>query len=175
MKLVWPNYFKKAITKKRRGFSFVNFLQCGNSADKLFISSNLLANLQLSCDTRIKDSVETFLHPYASDSKYLSMHNSLMHSIYKFSEMVLVTNLHWRYLSIYLFPRYLSEILADMQLLTLLEMSTPTQTIKINFEHDNFLKGQCTIFRPEYVFRKSHMTKLIKPLTDLIYERVHPM
>ena len=36
-------------------------------------------------------------------------------------------------------------------------------------------KGQCKIYKPEYIFRKSHVIKLIKSLTNCIYQRVSSM
>ena len=36
----------------------------------------------------------------------------------------------------------------------------------------NLVKWQCAIYRPEHIFRKSHLIKLMKSLTDYIYQRV---
>ena len=39
----------------------------------------------------------------------------------------------------------------------------------------DLLKEQCTIYRPEYIFRKSHVIKFIKSLTNFIYKNVSPI
>ena len=50
-------------------------------------------------------------------------------------------------------------------------MPTFTQTIKLTFGRHRFgAKDQCTIYRPEYIFSKSHVIKLIEPLTNFIYQ-----
>ena len=41
-----------------------------------------------------------------------------------------------------------------------LQILTSTQAMKLKFGIINLVKGQCVIYRPEYVF--SHMNKLIK-------------
>ena len=51
-------------------------------------------------------------------------------------------------------------------------MSNCTEVTKLNFDVTSLLKGQSRIYRPEYNFRKSHVAKLIKQLTNFIYQRV---
>ena len=51
-------------------------------------------------------------------------------------------------------------------------MSNCTEVRKLKFDVKSLLKGQSRIYRPEYNFRKSHVAKLIKQLTNFIYQRV---
>ena len=67
------------------------------------------------------------------------------------------------------------ETLSAAQLLTRKEMSTFTSAIKLDLEVIDLVKEQCTMDRPEYVFRKTHVIKLIKSLTNFIYQNVSPM
>ena len=57
----------------------------------------------------------------------------------------------------------------------LLEMSTFTTAKKMTFGCNRFGKKQCTINRPEYIFIKSHVIKLIKSFTNFIYQNVSSM
>ena len=54
-------------------------------------------------------------------------------------------------------------------------MPTFPPDIKINFDEIDLVIEQCTIYRPEYIFRKSHVIKLIKSLTNFTYSNVSPM
>ena len=67
------------------------------------------------------------------------------------------------------------ETLSAAQLLTRKEMSTFTSAIKLDLEVIDLVKEQCTMDRAEYVFRKTHVIKLIKSLTNFIYQNVSPM
>ena len=57
----------------------------------------------------------------------------------------------------------------------LVESSTFKQAIKLTFRCNKFGKRAVKIYRPEYLFRKIHVIKLIKLLTDFIYQKVSPV
>ena len=50
----------------------------------------------------------------------------------------------------------------------LLELSASTQVISRGLDVTNLAKGQCKFYRSEYVLGQSHMTMLIKSLTNVI-------
>ena len=59
----------------------------------------------------------------------------------------------------------------------ILEMSTFTLGIKWTFGVDkltNLVKVQCTVYLPEYIFRKSHVIKLIKFIDQLHLSKCIP-
>ena len=103
--------------------------------------------------------------------------------LFKFHDMVSIRNLHWRYLLMNGAYRWRQECghvtfpeTYDMCNF-LLEMSTSTQAINLTFacKKTVMIKGPCKICRTEYIIRKSHVIKLIKSLTNFIYQNVSPM
>ena len=103
--------------------------------------------------------------------------------LFKFHDMVSIRNLHWRYLLMNGAYRWRQECghvtfpeTYDMCNF-LLEMSTSTQAINLTFARKKtvMIKGPCKICRTEYIIRKSHVIKLIKSLTNFIYQNVSPM
>lgn len=92
-------------------------------------------------------------------------------------------NLHWRYPSInrstsdvmnvdtWLFVKILSAVWPSS-----LKCQHPQKLYSWILQLINLIKGLCTNYRPEFAFRKSHvLTKLIKSLTECIYQRVSPI
>ena len=55
---------------------------------------------------------------------------------------------------------------------SLAEMPKFKQVIKLTVGKINLVKSYCKIYRPENIFRKSQVIKLIKSLTNLIYQKM---
>ena len=57
----------------------------------------------------------------------------------------------------------------------LLEISTFPQAIKLTFERNKFGKGQCTIYRLEYSFRKKSRNQVDKIIDQLYLSKTSRM
>ena len=107
---------------------------------------------------------ETSLHVQLRDHLFI-------HTTYRFHDMSSVGNLHWGYL--------VGSIGSVINVVAwpFLETLSGVQLFHRNvnlciFWHNKYGKR---IYRTKYIFRKSHVIKLIKSLTNFIYQSVLPM
>ena len=124
----------------------------------------------------IKCSVETFSHPMLKICACATRKYSSLHTIGKYLDMVSVGNLHsgyhlikgvarWRHECAHVTFSGTSYNVSNL----LVEMSKLKQAIKLTFWRYKFgKKAVYKIYRTECIFRKSHVIKLIKSLTNFI-------
>ena len=137
-------------------------------------------------DSLIKCSVETFLHPYAQNLKDLRMR----HSWLLFHCKILWYGISWNLSLRIALDKWRNEVTRwcrECDHVTfpgtsynvcnfLVEVSTFKQAIKgWLLDVTNSAKRQYKIYRPQYIFRKSRVFKLIKSMTNFIYQKSNSM
>ena len=137
-------------------------------------------------DSLIKCSVETFLHPYAQNLKDLRMRHSWLLFHCKILWYGISWNLSLR-IALHKWRNEVTRWCRECDHVTfpgtsynvcnfLVEVSTFKQAIKgWLLDVTNSAKRQYKIYRPQYIFRKSRVFKLIKSMTNFIYQKSNSM
>ena len=126
--------------------------------------------------------METLLHtPHASNQKHrhCEFGITLTHTIYKFLDTVSVGNLYREYHlinGVFIWSDTFHHMTFPGNTLWCTTVQLKYQPLhklwSLSLDEINLVKGQLVIYRPDYIFRKGQMIKLIKSLPKFVYQSI---